>query len=429
MEQGTPGTPAIAPPSGPAATPRRWWLLPVALLLAAGLPLGIDSAVTLTVLAQAATLAVVMLSFNLLYGQTGLMSFGHAVYAGLGGLVAAHAMRLAVAGGWGLPLPLVPLAGGLGGLAAALVFGHVSTRLAGTGFAMITLAIGELMVAAAAVLPGFFGGEAGVRVDRTLLPAGIGWGDWSVDFGAQRAVVSLIAVWSVLCGAALRIVARSPPGLLALAVRDNPDRVAMLGSDPAAVRYRMMLIAGFFAGIGGALGVLHFEIANAESLGPARSGAILLFTFLGGSGSFWGPVAGAVLHALALTILSEWTRAWLLYLGLFFLVMVLVAPRGLAGVAGDLRNGRCRVLRQPGRGPAIARGLAILIALTAAVVMIEMAWRLRFDQGAPLVLAGWAIASDAVLSWVLAAGVGALAVLGAVAPGGPRARTASGERP
>jgi len=376
-----------ARPSGP-------FLAAAAALAFIFAPLVFDTAVVLTVLAQAGTLAVIMLAFNLLYGQTGLMSFGHAVYAGMGGLVAAHAMQLTVALGWGLPLPLVPLAGGLGGLATALVFGYVSTRLAGTGFAMITLAIGELALAVAAILPGFFGGEAGLRVDRTLLPTWFG-----IDFGAQRAVVMLIAVWTVACAVALWAVTRTPLGLLAAAVRDNPARVAMLGTDPAGVRYRVMLIAGFFAGLGGALAVLHFEIANQESLASARSGAVLLFTFIGGAGHFFGPVLGALLHALALTVLAGLTRAWLLYLGLFFLIVVLFTPRGAAGVIDDLLHARC-----PGWGRP-APWLALTGGGTAAVLLIEMAYRLRFADSAPLVLAGWPIDVTTPLPWLVCAAV------------------------
>ena len=108
---------------------------------------------------------------------------------------------------------------------------------------------------------------------------------------------------------------RTPLGRIANAVRDNPERVEFVGYDTRQVRWRAFMIAGFFAGIAGGLAALNFEIVTAEVVGAARSGAYLLFTFLGGAVFFFGPIIGAVLMVLALVLLSELTLAWLLYLG------------------------------------------------------------------------------------------------------------------
>ena len=117
--------------------------------------------------------AVFALSFNLLFGQTGLLSFGHAVYFGLGGYAAIHVMR-AINQGLPLPMVLVPLIGAAGGLLGGLVFGAMTTRRAGTIFALISLGVGELMHAATFMLPGLFGGEEGITASRTRAPLDFG---------------------------------------------------------------------------------------------------------------------------------------------------------------------------------------------------------------------------------------------------------------
>ena len=105
--------------------------------------------------------------FQDVLGQTGMLSFGHAVYYGLGGFLTAHALNVIGASKLPIPLPLLPLVGGLAGLAFAIIFGWVSTKRAGTAFAMISLGIGELVAACSLVLRSFFGGEGGISTNRT----------------------------------------------------------------------------------------------------------------------------------------------------------------------------------------------------------------------------------------------------------------------
>ena len=122
-----------------------------------------------SLLSQMGIAAVFALSFNLLFGQTGLLSFGHAVYFGLGGYAAIHFLR-AINHGLPIPIPLVPLAGAAAGLLFGILFGSVTTKKAGTIFALISLGVGELVHAASLMLPGFFGGEEGVTASRTRAP-------------------------------------------------------------------------------------------------------------------------------------------------------------------------------------------------------------------------------------------------------------------
>ncbi|MET0732959.1 MAG: branched-chain amino acid ABC transporter permease, partial [Casimicrobiaceae bacterium] len=164
--QGAAAGPALALPMPQVAAPRRWLVALVVVLAVLPLVPGLSSDFGRSLLTQMAIAAVFAMSFNLLFGQTGLLSFGHAVYFGLGGYAAILVMR-AINHGLPLPIVVVPLAGAVGGLVAGLAFGAVTTRKAGTIFALISLGVGELVYAATFMLPGLFGGEEGITASRT----------------------------------------------------------------------------------------------------------------------------------------------------------------------------------------------------------------------------------------------------------------------
>ncbi|MGN4116997.1 branched-chain amino acid ABC transporter permease, partial [Burkholderia gladioli] len=272
-------------------------------------------------LAQTAALVVLALSYNLLLGSTGLLSFCHAAFAGLGAFVAAHAFNR-----FGFALPWLPLAGGLGGAGFGLLFGAIATRRAGTAFAMITLGLGELIAAAAWSVPDWFGGAGGLAIDRA---AGAPLGAWR--FGADREAYALIAAWCLLSALAMRVVLATPFARLARAVRDKPRRVAALGTDPRRVRLLMMVIAAFFAGVAGTLTLIDVELASSDSVSMLRSATVLFATVIGGSGGFFGPVLGAAVMAAFGSFVAGLSRAWLFYLGLLFVAVVVAAPGGLLG--------------------------------------------------------------------------------------------------
>jgi branched-chain amino acid transport system permease protein len=299
------------------------WIAYVAVLVVA--PFLFPSNLGLTVLSQIGAVVIATMSYNMLLGQTGMLSFGHAVYGGLGGFIAIHIMNAAVGNHWPLPTSLVPLVGGFGGAACGVVLGWISTKKSGTTFAMITLGIGELVASAALTFPEFFGGEAGITTDRTSLGKTV----LGISYGPQRQVYYLIAVWLLLSTIGMYAFTRTPLGRIANAVRDNPERAEFIGYDTHKVRFLVVVLSAFFAGIAGGLSVINFEIVTSENVGAARSGSILLFTFLGGVGSFVGPILGGVLYVLCLVLLSNYTQAWPLYIGLFFLLIVMYAPGGL----------------------------------------------------------------------------------------------------
>jgi ABC-type branched-chain amino acid transport system, permease component len=371
-----------------------WSLFALALAFA---PLVFTSSLALTMLSQIGYLAIICLSFNILLGQGGMLSFGHAVYVGLGSFIAVHAMNLAASGSIPVPLVLIPLVGGLGGVFFAALLGYVTTRRSGTTFAMITLGIGELVASMALMFPGFFGGEGGVTTNRVYGTPFLGF-----KFGPQIQVYYLIAAYTFACTAAMYAFTGTPLGRMLNAVRDNPERVEFIGYNTQRVRYLGFVVAGFFAGIGGGLAAINFEIVNAaDSLSGVRSGGYLLFTFLGGATFFFGPIIGAVLLVFASILLSELSKAWLLYLGLVFLFMVMYAPGGVASlIMMNLRVAKFGKLRSLWVAYLALAGTALCAILGLAVV-VEMIYHIQLNAalGPQVEFLGAHLDTQAVDSW------------------------------
>ena len=301
-----------------------WLIAAIALVV---LPLIFSSGGSLTSFSLIGIAIIFALSYNILLGQTGLLSFGHAVHYGLGGFLAVHAMNAIANHDLPIPLPFVPLAGGIGGLAFAILVGWVMTKRAGTVFAMISLGIGELVASSSLILRSVFGGESGITTDRTALPHMFGW-----TFGPQLQVYYLIAFWVMVSAIAMYALTRTPLGRICNAVRDNPERVEFIGYDPHVVRYLAYGFAGFFAGIAGGLTAINFEIANSAYLGATQSGLVLFAAFIGGTAYFFGPILGAILVTYLQLGLTNVTTVWQLYFGLIFIGIVMFAPGGIAGL-------------------------------------------------------------------------------------------------
>jgi branched-chain amino acid transport system permease protein len=372
-----------------------WIALAAALLL---LPYVFSSRLALSTMSLMGTMIVFALSYNMLLGQTGLLSFGHAVFFGLGGFCAVHVLNMAAAGGWPVPLPLFPVVGGIGGLGFGILLGAISTKRSGTAFAMITLGIGELVASCALILRRFFGGEAGITTDRTDVLRFFGY-----SFGPQIQVYYLIAAWCFLSIAAMYAITRTPFGRICNAVRDNPQRTAFIGYDTSTVRFIAFSLSGLFAGVAGGLSVINFEIMNAAQMGAAESGSVILMTYIGGVGNFAGPIIGAILVTWLQLMLSDATKVWPLYVGLLFIGMVMFAPGGIAGLlamqAPVLAARRLhRVL--PYYLLALVPGVVAVIGLS---VLIETAhqFSIRAAYGAELTLYGLTFSVASPLPWAL----------------------------
>ena len=374
----------------------RWivWSAFAAVLMVA--PMIFTSSLSHTMLSQMGVAIIVCLSYNMLLGQGGMLSFGHAVYSGMGSFIAIHTLNLVSKGQWPIPVSLIPIVGGVAGALFAVLFGYVTTKKAATPFAMITLGVGELVFAMSLMFPEFFGGEGGISSNRVIAPAPLG-----ITFGPQIQLYYLIAFYTFVCTGLMFAFTRTPLGRMLNAVRDNPERVEFVGYDTRKVRYIAFIIAAFFAGISGGLAALNFEIVTAEVVSGARSGAYLLFTFLGGATFFFGPIIGGVLMILAFVLLSELTKAWLLYLGLVFLFMVMYAPGGIASlIMMNLRVasfGRFKELAVS----YLALGVTAFIVLLGAAGMIEMVYHLKLNAalGPELKFLGTTLNAHGANSW------------------------------
>ncbi|WP_321814656.1 MULTISPECIES: branched-chain amino acid ABC transporter permease [unclassified Paraburkholderia] len=389
--------------ASPKNSTRASWLALAALLAVPPLvsawlsPSGAPQGWLLACLAQAATMIVFALSYNLLLGETGLLSFGHAAPAGLGALAAAQVFNHV-----GLPLPLLPIIGGAAGAAVGALIALVAARRAGTAFAMITLGLGELVAAAAWALPDWFGGEAGVGIDRASGPAIFGW-----TFGPDRQAYCVIAVWCLAASAAIYAISRTPYARLANAVRDNPLRCAALGASPARVRATMIVLGACFAGVAGTLALINVELAAAESVGMTRSAAVLIATMTGGASSFFGPVLGALVWVAFSVGVASVSRAWMLYVGLFFIVLVLTAPDGLAGVVARQRAKLAQHGWRRCRTHWTMVALATVCGTLALVLAVQWAYALRFGDDDP---AAWLVALSPRASAALAAAIVVLSI-------------------
>lgn len=391
---------------GSAARLAPWGGFALALLLA---PLLWRGALAHALLAQMGIAIIACLAYNILFGQGGMLSFGHAVYSGLGSFLALHTLNLVSSGALALPVSLLPLVGGVAGLGCAALLGFVSTRRAGTAFAMITLGLGELVWSLALMLPAFFGGEAGVAGNRVAGSRPLG-----LTFGPAIELYYLIALYCFVCTALMHAFTRTVLGRLLNAVRDNAERVAFIGYDPRQVRFLAFLLSGFFMGVAGGLAALAFERVTVEAVGTLRSGSYLLFTFVGGATVFFGPILGGVLMVLAGVLLSELTRAWLLHLGLLFMLMVVYAPGGVAGLLHE--HARVAAHRRLGRLlPSYARLLAVALpTLLGAALLLEMIYQRHsaVSAGSRMRFLGLALDVTSAVPWL--AGV-VLVVVGACA--------------
>ncbi len=264
-------------------------------------------------------------AYNLLCGQAGMLSFGHAAYFGMGAFATVHAMN-AIGGTGILPTPLMPLAGALGGGLFGLLAGYFSTKRTGTYFAMITLAIAELVHALAPHIKGLFGGEAGLS--STRMPA------WGFTFGSTNEVYYLTLAWVLLCLALLYFYTRTPLGRLTLGLRENTHRLRFLGYNTHHLSIYVFAISAMFSGVAGGLQVVSNEAANYVLFDAHLSASVVLNTYIGGIKVFFGPILGASLMTFFGYAISDLTQSWLLYQGALFVLVMMFMPTGLAGLLG-----------------------------------------------------------------------------------------------
>ena len=372
-----------------------WLIAAVALIV---MPFIFTSNSALTIMNQMWITVIFALAYNMLLGQGGMLSFGHAVYAGVGGFACMHIMNMSDLFA-SFPLPVLPVFGGLFGMGLAMIVGAFSTRNAGTVFAMISLGVGELIAASSVIIVAFFGGEEGISGDRTYAMPFFG-----NEFLQQIDVYYLSSFWVIIAAALMYLWSRTPVGRMANAVRDNPERAEFLGYSARWVRYYSFVASGFFAGIAGGLFAINYEILTEENLNTASSGVILLVTFLGGVGFFFGPIIGAIAFTLLQTVLGLQTELWAFYAGALFLATVMYFPGGLAGLmmmhVPVFRLGNAKQLIQPYIRTLIPAAIGIL----GFCALVEMIFHYRHAAtGDNEMTIFWTtFDSHTILPWVIA---------------------------
>lgn len=379
------------------------WIVGAIVLLV--LPIFFGGRSQLTIMSQMSITVVFALAYNMLLGQGGMLSFGHAVYMGMGSFLCLHVMNMSSFGSF--PLPLLPLLGGVFGLLFAIIIGSFSTRSAGTVFAMISLGIGELMAALVLIVTVFFGGEEGISGYRDE-----GLPFFGIEFISNLEVYYLIAIWMFIAVALMYLFSRTPVGRMANAVRDNPERAEFLGYSARRVRFVSFAVSGFFCGVAGGLSAILFEIATESDLNVTASGVILLVAFLGGIGFFWGPIIGAVVFTLLQTVLGLQTHLWELYLGVVFVGMVMFFPAGLSGIimahVPAAKMGKLGTLV----GPYLTCVLPGILGGLGLAALIEMIFHVRSGaEGEHHMVLFWIdFSTHDVLPWLVALAVAVIGI-------------------
>jgi branched-chain amino acid transport system permease protein len=258
-------------------------------------------------------------AFNLLLGSVGLLSFGHAAFFGASGYVAGHAAKI-----WGLPFELALLAGTSTAAGLGLVFGYVSVRRQGLYFAMITLALAQMIYFLAVQLP-FTHAEDGLQ----SIPRGQALG--VIDLGGLFPMYYATAVIFVIGYLVIRRATHSTFGQVLKAIRDNQPRAISLGYDVNTYKLLAFTLSAALAGLAGATKAIAFGLVSLTDVHWSTSGSVILMTLLGGMGTLFGPVVGAVLVVALEDYLAESGLPIQAVIGAIFILCILLFRRGIVG--------------------------------------------------------------------------------------------------
>jgi branched-chain amino acid transport system permease protein len=264
------------------------------------------------------------MGLNFLLGFTGVMSFGHAAYFGLGAYGAGLTLRYLLPS-----TPLAILAGVLLGTLAGAVFGALIVRRKGVYFAMLTIAFGQICYYVAYSWNDFTGGYDGLRGFQRQP---IALGPWVIDIQNSGVTFYYFALFVfALCVGLMGFLLRSPFGRTLVAIRENQRRARFLGIPVEFHIWLSFSISTFFAAVAGALFALLNNFADPSSLNYVISGDFVIMAVMGGMRSFWGPLLGAAVFVVLQDYISSETTNWMSFIGLIFVLVVLFFPRGLLG--------------------------------------------------------------------------------------------------
>jgi branched-chain amino acid transport system permease protein len=262
-------------------------------------------------------------AFNLLLGYGGLLSFGHAAYFGMASYVSAYTAKM-----WGLTPELAILLGGVVAAVLGLAFGALAIRRQGIYFAMITLALAQMVFFFSLQTPRFTGGEDGIQA----VPRGRLFG--LVSLADDRTLYYVVAA---IFFAGLLLIYRiihSPFGQVLKAIRDNEPRAISLGYRTNHYKLMVFVLSAALAGVGGATKAIVFQLASLTDVHWTMSGEVVLMTLVGGMGTVFGPIAGALVIVTMENYLAT-LGAWVTVIqGVIFVICVLLFREGIVGVLG-----------------------------------------------------------------------------------------------
>ncbi len=318
-----------APLAHPARSPLKivFWAVPIAVLLAV-LPLVIDPYQTI-LLSYGLVMAIAVLGFNLLLGYTGLLSFGHSAYFGVGAYAVAFMVKY-------LHLQSMELFV-LGAIAASIVvttvFGYVCVRYTRIFFSILTLALSQVLWSLAFKFFWVTGGTDGLRVPTPkLLGVVTGESEDKIHFLSHGYYYYVLVVF-ILCVMLMWLIVHSPFGKALQAIRDNETRARFVGIRIRRYRFVAFLVSGVFTGIAGALWVPLNGLTTPDILYWPFSGEVVFMAVLGGFRNFTGPIVGAVVFNYLKTYAVGFTVYWQALMGVILVVLVMVLPTGIVGTA------------------------------------------------------------------------------------------------
>ncbi|MDQ6640808.1 MAG: branched-chain amino acid ABC transporter permease [Pseudomonadota bacterium] len=270
-------------------------------------------------------LGLAAMALNFLLGFTGVLSFGHAAYFGLGAYGAAMGIKFL--------LPSTPFAIVVGlvvGTLAAAAIGALIVKLRGVYFAMVTIAFGQVFYFIAFRWNSVTGGDDGINGWQRQ-PLHLGFANIDIA-GNDKAFYYLVLVLFAAAVAAMAILLRSPLGRTLIAIRENERRARFLGIPVEQHIWISFVISGFFASLAGTLYALLSNFTDPRSLHWTLSGNFVIMAVLGGMRSFWGPLIGAAIFVVLQDYVSSHTQNWMSFIGLFFVLVVTFFPRGVLGI-------------------------------------------------------------------------------------------------
>ena len=270
-------------------------------------------------------LALAAMSLNFLLGFTGVLSFGHAAFFGLGAYGVGMTIKYLIPS-----TPLGVLVGMLAALAAAMVIGALIVKLRGVYFAMVTIAFGQVFYFVAFRWNSVTGGDDGLSGWRRI-PLDFGFARLDI-LGDDKAFYYFVLLCFAIATALMGLLLRSPFGRTLLAIRENERRARFLGVPVDRHIWLSFVVSCLFVALAGALFALLNNFADPRTLRWDQSGDFVIMAVLGGMRSFWGPLIGASIFVVLQDYVSSMTENWMSFIGLFFVLVVLFFPRGILGM-------------------------------------------------------------------------------------------------